>query len=231
MPANYNYDPTSYTPYDPIAAAPQYDWRGGITGNADVINSMGDDSLAAARASAARRVAQQQADQDTALANAGLNARNANQQAMQNAGVSVDPSSGKVSGTGGFAQFMKAISQQESGGNYGAINKTSGAMGKYQIMPSNILGTHTGWDWQVLGRDINEAEFLNSPQIQEQIATAKLQGYYNKYGPAGAAVAWYAGPGAAQKYVSSGKASTGKQGVYPSVSGYMKSILHRMGYA
>jgi hypothetical protein len=72
---------------------------------------------------------------------------------------------------------------------------------------------------------------LNSPEIQEKIATAKLKQYYDAYGPAGAAVAWYAGPGAAKKYVKSGKASTGNEGAYPSVSGYMQSILRRMGLA
>lgn len=213
---------SNYQPYNPIANSSQYDWRGGIAGRTapgGIIDQMGADALVAAKASAARRVAKEAADRETALANAGTKARTANEQALQTA-----------AGKGGFGKFMQAISAQESGGNYGAINPSSGAMGKYQIMPSNILGTHKGWDWEVLGRDINTAEFINSPDIQEKIATSKLQGYYNKYGPAGAAIAWYAGPGAAQKYAKSGQAGTGAQGAYPSISGYMKSILKRMGY-
>ena len=37
----------------------------------------------------------------------------------------------------GLARFMYAMGQVESGGNYTARNPTSGAYGKYQIMPSN----------------------------------------------------------------------------------------------
>ena len=134
-------------------------------------------------------------------------------------------------GTGGFGRFMQSISAQESGGSYGARNPMSGAMGKYQIMPANIAGSG-GWDKEVLGYNITPAQFMASPQIQEKIASAKLQQYYSAYGPAGAAIAWYAGPGAAQKYVRGGGASSrGEAGGHPSVSGYMQSILRRMGLA
>ena len=37
----------------------------------------------------------------------------------------------------GLGKFMNAIGQVESGGRYDARNKSSGAYGKYQIMPSN----------------------------------------------------------------------------------------------
>lgn len=56
-----------------------------------------------------------------------------------------------------------------------------------------------------------------------------LQGYYNQYGPAGAAVAWYAGPNAAQAYAAGHGASNSSQGNYPAVSGYVQSILSKMG--
>lgn len=126
--------------------------------------------------------------------------------------------------TGNFGAFMKAISAQESGGNYGAINRDSGAMGKYQIMPGNIRGSKRGWDYEALGRDVSTSEFINNPQLQEQIAQYKMQQYYKKWGPRGAAIAWYAGPGAVN-YKNLNKS----QGKYPSISGYVDSILRRLG--
>jgi len=229
--------PAKYQPYDPIATAPQYDWRGGISQRSGIINQMGEDSLNAARQAAMRRAQQQASDQAIALANAGSSERSANQNALRAAGQSANQKgepyvAGNNKSGSGFGKFMQSIAAQESGGSYGARNAMSGAMGKYQIMPANILGSRRGWDWEVLGRDISPSQFIASPELQEQIASAKLQGYYNKYGPAGAAIAWYAGPGAAQKYVSGGGASTrGEAGGHPSVSGYMQDILRRMGYA
>jgi hypothetical protein len=128
-------------------------------------------------------------------------------------------------GKGGFDSFLRAISGQESGGNYGARNKDSGAMGKYQIMPGNIRGSG-GWDYEALGRNITTQQFMASPQLQESIAQYKLQSYYNKYGAAGAAVAWYAGPGAVSSYMKGG--GNGSQGNYPSIRGYVNSILAKM---
>jgi len=126
--------------------------------------------------------------------------------------------------TGSFGQFISAISGQESGGNYGARNRSSGAMGKYQIMPGNIRGKGKGWDFEALGRDISEAQFMASPQLQEAIARYKLQQYFNKWGPRGAAIAWYAGPGAVNR-VNLNKS----QGAYPTINQYANSILRRMG--
>ncbi len=126
-----------------------------------------------------------------------------------------------------FNSFRSAISAQESGGNYSARNSSSGAMGKYQIMPSNLGGKGSGWDYEALGVDITPQQFLSSPDLQEKIASFKLKQYYDKYGPAGAAVAWYAGPGAVAKSSN----STASQGAYPSISAYKNSILRKMGLA
>lgn len=129
-------------------------------------------------------------------------------------------------GSNSFNKFVNQIGSKESSGNYGAVNRSSGAMGKYQIMPSNIQGARRGWDYEALGRDVSVSQFMKSPQIQEQIARYKLQQYYQKYGPAGASIAWYAGPNAANKYVNSGRVSTrGESGGYPSVYSYMNSIM------
>lgn len=157
-------------------------------------------------------------------------------QAQQASRPQYDPTAGMPSpnygvqgqAKGGFAGFLNAISGQESGGNYKAQNSSSGAMGKYQIMPSNIAGTGRGWDYEALGRDVSVGEFLGSPQIQEAIAQYKLKSYYDKYGPAGAAVAWYAGPGAVSGYQKNPSAYTNPQGAYPSIAAYVQQVLGRM---
>ena len=73
--------------------------------------------------------------------------------------------SGPVGGGKGFSSFMGAISAKESGNNYGARNRDSGAMGKYQIMPANIQGNR-GWDYEALGRNISTSQFMASPHLQ-----------------------------------------------------------------
>jgi len=155
-----------------------------------------------------------------------------NQMAGQwrNIGVSVGQGqgpdySGNMPG-GSFGAFLKAISGQESGGNYGARNRSSGAMGKYQIMPGNLGGTRSGWDYEALGRDISSSQFMGSPALQEAIAQYKLRQYYNRYGPWGAAVAWYAGPGSVGKVGRYDRS----QGSYPSIRQYADSIMRRLGY-
>lgn len=133
---------------------------------------------------------------------------------------------GVVSAPGGeFGAFARAISHHESGGNYNAVNRHSGALGKYQIMPFNI----SSWSRAALGYTISPSQFLSSPQYQEKIAQHQLRQYYNQYGPAGAAVAWYAGPGAAQRFVRQGYASRGTEANgYPSVYSYLNNIMRTM---
>lgn len=128
-----------------------------------------------------------------------------------------------VTGNSSFEKFVNAITGQESGGRYDIRNSSSGAMGRYQIMPGNINGTRKGWDYEALGRDISPGQFMSNPKLQDAIARYKLQQYYNKWGPRGAAVAWYAGPGAV------GRSSNKPQGAYPSINQYANSILKRMG--
>lgn len=126
---------------------------------------------------------------------------------------------------GSVGAFINAIAGQESGGSYGARNPSSGAMGKYQIMPANIRGTGRGWDYEALGRDISEGQFMSNPNLQEQIAQYMLKKYYSQYGPQGAAAAWYGGPGVAQNW----SRYTNPEGQYPSIANYVASIMRRMG--
>lgn len=59
---------------------------------------------------------------------------------------------GNVSYGGGVPAELEAIAQCESGGDYGAVNPSSGATGKYQILPSTAqaygcdLATPAGQD-------------------------------------------------------------------------------------
>lgn len=122
-----------------------------------------------------------------------------------------------------FQAFLRAIAGQESGGNYGAVNSSSGAMGKYQIMPSNIAGPG-GWDQEALGHNITTQRFLHSPRLQERIAQYKLHNYFANFGPRGAASAWYSGD--PNKYKNNSP-----QGGYPSIAAYVQAIIRRMqGY-
>jgi len=124
-------------------------------------------------------------------------------------------------GKGAKARFIRAISGQESGGNYGAVNRDSGALGKYQIMPSNIAGPG-GWDMEALGRNVTTQQFLSTPKLQEAIAQYKLSQYFNKYGAAGAASTWYSGSPSKWN-------NRDPQGNYPSIHNYVLSILKAMG--
>lgn len=145
--------------------------------------------------------------------------------AGRRAGRSEGPfSGGSKSGNGKLDAFLKAISAQESGGNYSAIGvptKYGTAYGKYQILDSNIKGPG-GWDKEALGRDITVQQFLKRPKLQERIAQSKLSNYFNQYGASGAAKAWYAGPGNADSN------SDSPQYGGPSINDYAASVLKRM---
>src|SRR6266542_566509 len=102
-----------------------------------------------------------------------------------------------ISGNGikGFEGFINAITGQESGGNYGARNSSSGAMGRYQIMPGNLGGKHSGWDYEALGRDITPQQFMSKPTQRAATARYPSQQVDGANGPAlaGAARAACAG--------------------------------------
>lgn len=67
----------------------------------------------------------------------------------------------------GMTHFMYAMGQVESGGRYDALNTSSGAYGKYQIMPSN-------WPtWAA--RYVGDADAPQSPANQERVAHGKMR--------------------------------------------------------
>ena len=153
-----------------------------------------------------------------------------------------------------------ALGKQESGFNPQAINKHTGALGLFQVMPQNLWGWNsgleaftpgwldqlgkpkTGWDYEVLGRDITPREFLSNPQLQLAVAQKKLEEYRSKiiesFQKAGRpvdnlevlkrlAAIWYSGPKA--EYFDPRRPidsilSRAPQGAYPSIKAYADSV-------
>jgi len=103
--------------------------------------------------------------------------------------------------TGDMVAYRDAIASIESAGSgdYNAVgptNKKLGrALGRYQIMEANI----GPWSREALGKEVSADEFLANPKLQDAIFDHKFGGYVNKFGPEGAAQAWFAGPGGVGK--------------------------------
>jgi hypothetical protein len=85
--------------------------------------------------------------------------------------------------------FIWAEGQQESGGNYSAENADSGALGRWQVMPSNLAT----WLPESGYKDMSPGAFLANHKAQDAVAWTILGGYYDTYGPRGAAAEWYSG--------------------------------------
>lgn len=96
---------------------------------------------------------------------------------------------------GGGGDFGSAIAGIESGGRYDALGpktKTGDqAHGKYQVMGANV----GPWTKEILGKEMSPQEFLASPEAQDAVFKGKFGQYAQKYGPEGAARAWFAGEG------------------------------------
>lgn len=131
----------------------------------------------------------------------------------------------KAAGGGELDRFMGAVSGQESGGDYSAVNASSGAAGKYQVMPSNW----GPWAEEAgLGRGAPR-----TPENQEIVVRHKMAQYYAQFGDWGAvAVSWYAGPSAAAAWLKNPQADRFNRrqggGKYPSVNEYVRQVLGRM---
>jgi hypothetical protein len=74
----------------------------------------------------------------------------------------------------GLAEFMGGLAQIESGGRYDVRNRSSGAYGKYQIMPSNW----PAWAKRYLGN----ARARQTPANQERVAAGKLADLFRSLG-------------------------------------------------
>lgn len=93
--------------------------------------------------------------------------------------------------------FRNAIASIESAGSgdYAAVGPThpklGRALGRYQVMEANI----GPWSREVLGREVTPQEFMANPQLQDAIFDGKFGQYVQKFGPDGAAQAWFGGEG------------------------------------
>lgn len=100
---------------------------------------------------------------------------------------------------GDISSYAAAIKKIESSGNYSAMGPITRngdrAYGGYQVMGNNI----GPWSKEALGRSISSSEFLANPDLQDQIFNHKFGSYVDKFGPSGAAQAWFGGPGSVGK--------------------------------
>lgn len=71
-------------------------------------------------------------------------------------------------------RFMRAVARVESGGNHRALNRTSGAYGRYQILPENWRA----WSRRYLGNANAKPTAAN----QEKVARAKMASLYRWLG-------------------------------------------------
>jgi hypothetical protein len=74
----------------------------------------------------------------------------------------------------GLERFMAATARVESGGNHRALNRTSGAYGRYQILPRNWRA----WAHRYLGNANARPTLAN----QEKVARAKIKSLYRWLG-------------------------------------------------
>jgi Transglycosylase-like domain./Hox9 activation region. len=86
----------------------------------------------------------------------------------------IGPATTLASNPPGLARFMYAVGRVESGGDYYARNASSGAYGKYQIIPSS---------WRAwAGRYLGDPYAKPTPANQEIVAAAKFRALYNWLG-------------------------------------------------
>ena len=112
-------------------------------------------------------------------------------------GASITPGGGGnyAGPPGGGDNYSKAISSIESGGRYDLVGPqtSSGdrAYGKYQVMGANV----PEWTRAALGKAMTPQEYLADTAAQEAVFKHRFGQYVEKYGPVGAAKAWFAGEG------------------------------------
>ncbi|HEY9858076.1 MAG TPA: hypothetical protein V6D16_01120 [Candidatus Obscuribacterales bacterium] len=126
--------------------------------------------------------------------------------------------------------LRRAIIGQESGANFRAVNRHSGALGYGQVMPANI----PSWTKEALGHSISASEFLNSPELQLQVIDFKLNQYWQaalvaSNGDEAIAVRrvashWYSGKPYRYNYTTASYYGGHR---YPSVAEYTLAILQR----
>lgn len=124
-----------------------------------------------------------------------------------------------------FEAFLWSLTQQESGGNYGALGVwldmpygKDRAYGRYQVMGANV----PSWTKKYYGKQLTSQQFLASKEAQDAVVRGRLQEYVKKYGYRGAAAAWYSGDASLHN-------STAPQKGGPSIKKYVDSVMNRAG--
>lgn len=115
-----------------------------------------------------------------------------------------------------FEAFLWSLTQQESGGNYGAVGpwvNGDRAYGRYQVMGANV----PGWTAKYYGKRLTPQQYLHNRAAQDAVVRGVLGGYYRKYGARGAASMWY-----------SGQPNWRKTYGNPPVRSYVNSVVSRM---
>jgi hypothetical protein len=109
--------------------------------------------------------------------------------------------------------FLWAEGEQESTNNYDAENAETGALGRWQVLPSNL----PAWLPESGQPVMSPQAFLADHAAQNAVALHILGGYFKQYGPAGAAAMWYSGqPNPAETYGN------------PPVYQYVQDVLNLM---
>jgi hypothetical protein len=144
----------------------------------------------------------------------------------------------RFSGSSEIQTLTNALIAQESGGNAAAQNHSgSGAMGLGQVMPENLTGLGQGWDFEALGRDLSQSEFLSSPRLQRQIIDHKVGQYWraaivatggDKFTACQRVAAkWYSGD---PNLYTSATPQYWNGDAYPSVAEYARSVCRQTGW-
>jgi hypothetical protein len=105
------------------------------------------------------------------------------------------PTAPTSSPVGGGGDYGRAISGIESGGRYDLLGPVTGsgdrAYGKYQVMGTNV----PEWTRAALGVSMTPQQFLADTNAQDAVFNHRFGQYVDRYGPQGAAKAWFAGEG------------------------------------
>ena len=131
---------------------------------------------------------------------------------------------GELSGNAG--RLRKAIVGKESGGNYGAVNPDSGALGIGQVMPANV----PSWTQKYLGRALTPQQFLRSKPAQDAVVNGRMvdmiadqekAGFKGEVAIRRAAAVWYSGRA---HLWNDNSRQTYKGRTYPSIAQYTRDI-------
>lgn len=134
-----------------------------------------------------------------------------------------------ASGPVNLDRLRQAIVGKESGGNFGAVNPDSGALGIGQVMPENV----GPWTQKHLGRRLTPKQFLASREAQIAVVNGQLNEILQQQLRAGhpmptairrTASIWYSGRG---DLFDDGKPQYSNGRRYPSIREYTTDILNR----